>query len=79
MGFAGLAIGTLVFALLGVGACFLAALHVAGQPGDRATKREHRQLGLLVVGMSAFCMWLHWACAYMHQMNPILPPLLEEQ
>jgi hypothetical protein len=25
--------------------------------------------------MMTFCMWLHWVCAYMHQMNPILKPV----
>jgi len=33
--------------------------------------------GLSFLGI--FCMWLMWLCAYMHQMNPLIYPILEKE
>ena len=27
--------------------------------------------------MGVFCMWLFWACVYMHQMYPLVSPIIE--
>jgi len=29
--------------------------------------------------MACFCMWLVWLCAYMHQMNPLIFPILDKE
>jgi hypothetical protein len=35
------------------------------------------KLFAVVFLMAVFCMWIHWACAYMHQMNPLVQPIAE--
>lgn len=34
-------------------------------------------IGLSFLG--AFCMWLMWISVYMHQMNPLIQPILEQE
>jgi hypothetical protein len=34
-------------------------------------------IGLTFLGV--FCMWLMWLCVYMHQMNPLIVPILEKE
>ena len=74
----GLMVGTIVFAVLGVVGCIVSAVVVSRQKASvessRSIKRDNHLLGILVVFMTVFCMWIHWICAYMHQMNPITPP-----
>ncbi|KAB7498796.1 V-type proton ATPase subunit e 2 [Armadillidium nasatum] len=31
----------------------------------------------VVAAITGFCCWLFWALCYMHQMNPLIGPLLE--
>ena len=75
--FSGLYIGSIVFAVLGVVACMVSSFYVGKNSKDRQSRFENRALALLVCTMCTFCMWLQWICAYMHQMNPITPPIPE--
>jgi len=34
-------------------------------------------IGLSFLGV--FCMWLMWLCVYMHQMNPLIMPILDRE
>lgn len=34
-------------------------------------------LGLSFLGV--FMMWLMWVCVYMHQMNPLIHPILDKE
>lgn len=70
----GLWTGSIAFAILGVVACSLSVFYVGKHSKDRKAKTENRLLAILVCTMAAFCMWLQWICAYMHQMNPIISP-----
>lgn len=69
----GLVTGTMCF----IGAAILGnivALFLAKETAN-TTKGESRILGLCVVNMSAVCMWMFWAFAYMHQMVPLIYPI----
>eukprot|EP00409_Alexandrium_fundyense_P003227 CAMPEP_0185903112 /NCGR_PEP_ID=MMETSP0196C-20130402/2324_1 /TAXON_ID=2932 /ORGANISM="Alexandrium fundyense, Strain CCMP1719" /LENGTH=95 /DNA_ID=CAMNT_0028622091 /DNA_START=94 /DNA_END=379 /DNA_ORIENTATION=+ len=69
----GLITGTITFAIIGAIGSF-AALTCFAQETPNITKGESRRLGVFVVVASAFCMWLIWACIYMHQLVPIITP-----
>mmetsp|Transcript_128476 Transcript_128476/g.256651 ORF Transcript_128476/g.256651 Transcript_128476/m.256651 type:complete len:87 (-) Transcript_128476:84-344(-) len=70
---AGLKTGTFTFVVMGVAAS-VAAWTCFAKETPNVTIAESRRLGVAVVSMSAFCMWLMWACVYMHQMVPIIYP-----
>lgn len=74
--------GTVFFFVLGIAGCigvnFAVRRATEGAGSQQRLKRfENRSLVIIVVTMSVFCMWLQWICAYMHQMNPITPPIPE--
>mmetsp|Transcript_94974 Transcript_94974/g.306640 ORF Transcript_94974/g.306640 Transcript_94974/m.306640 type:complete len:83 (+) Transcript_94974:101-349(+) len=69
----GLIVGTIVFLALGIIGAF-AALTCFAKETPNITKGESRRLGVVVVWMSVACMWVTWACVYMHQMVPIIAP-----
>mmetsp|Transcript_108810 Transcript_108810/g.314195 ORF Transcript_108810/g.314195 Transcript_108810/m.314195 type:complete len:91 (-) Transcript_108810:188-460(-) len=69
----GLVTGTMTFLILGVAATF-AAITCFAKETPNITKGESQRLGVVVVWMSAFCMWMMWACVYMHQMVPLIHP-----
>mmetsp|Transcript_34154 Transcript_34154/g.106585 ORF Transcript_34154/g.106585 Transcript_34154/m.106585 type:complete len:86 (-) Transcript_34154:82-339(-) len=69
----GLVTGTIAYAILGLVGSF-AALTCFAKETPNITKGESRRLGVFVVVASIFCMWLIWACVYMHQMVPIISP-----
>jgi len=69
----GLVSGTMMFAVLGALATF-AALTCFAKETPNITKGESRRLGVVVVWMSTICMWLMWACIYMHQLVPLIVP-----
>mmetsp|Transcript_147883 Transcript_147883/g.368489 ORF Transcript_147883/g.368489 Transcript_147883/m.368489 type:complete len:92 (-) Transcript_147883:177-452(-) len=69
----GLVNGTLTFVVLGAVATLVASSFFVKETPN-ITKAESRRLGLVVVWTSIFCMWLLWACVYMHQMVPLIAP-----
>lgn len=69
--------GTVLFGvLLAVGLCFAPKLLPSTKP-ERLSVYEHLCFKYTIVVICVFCMWLQWAAAYMHQMNPILAPIPE--
>mmetsp|Transcript_42350 Transcript_42350/g.119763 ORF Transcript_42350/g.119763 Transcript_42350/m.119763 type:complete len:89 (-) Transcript_42350:118-384(-) len=69
----GLVTGTFTFVVLGIAAT-IAALSCFVKETPNISKDESRRLGVAVVWMSVFCMWIMWACVYMHQMVPLIHP-----
>mmetsp|Transcript_67982 Transcript_67982/g.162276 ORF Transcript_67982/g.162276 Transcript_67982/m.162276 type:complete len:85 (-) Transcript_67982:8-262(-) len=70
----GLVTGTIIFLVLGVVASMAASAFCVKETVN-ITKAESQRLGLVVVWISIFCMWLAWACVYMHQMVPLMAPM----
>jgi hypothetical protein len=79
--------GTTIFALIGILGCCGFNWLLGNQLGEGAQKSDNKKypflflsptnkIRMIVVytGMTMFCMWLLWVCAYMHQMHPITPP-----
>jgi V-type H+-transporting ATPase subunit e len=73
----GLYTGSIIFAILGLLACVGMTIYVGKNSKDNQSRTENRLMTIVVVTMCTFCMWLQWICAYMHQMNPITPPVPE--
>mmetsp|Transcript_102317 Transcript_102317/g.177536 ORF Transcript_102317/g.177536 Transcript_102317/m.177536 type:complete len:85 (+) Transcript_102317:236-490(+) len=69
----GLVNGTILYALLGVVGTFV-AITCFTKETPNISKGESRRLGVVVVWTATFCMWLLWACVYMHQMVPLIKP-----
>lgn len=69
----GLVTGTMVYIGLALIANVIALL--IAKETSNTTKGEARLLGLAVVNISAVCMWMFWAFAYMHQMVPLIYPI----
>ncbi|CAE7625833.1 BIP5 [Symbiodinium microadriaticum] len=67
----GLQTGTFAFVVLGICASCVASMFFTVETPN-ITRKESRSLGLVVVWISTFCMWLMWACVYMHQMVPLM-------
>mmetsp|Transcript_27204 Transcript_27204/g.62751 ORF Transcript_27204/g.62751 Transcript_27204/m.62751 type:complete len:96 (-) Transcript_27204:47-334(-) len=70
----GLVHGSLVYLVLGLVGTFL-ALNVFAKQTPNITKGESGKLGVVLVWTATFCMWLLWACVYMHQMVPLIRPI----
>lgn len=70
----GLITGTMVYGILGMLATLIAVSCFAKETPN-ITKGESRKLGVVVVWTATFCMWLMWACVYMHQMVPLIKPV----
>mmetsp|Transcript_157756 Transcript_157756/g.383057 ORF Transcript_157756/g.383057 Transcript_157756/m.383057 type:complete len:86 (+) Transcript_157756:74-331(+) len=68
----GLQTGTLAWLCFGFVATIIAQAFVKETP--KITKKESRELFLVVVWISTICMWLFWAFVYMHQMVPLIYP-----
>nr|ABV22228.1 hydrogen-transporting ATP synthase [Karlodinium veneficum] len=70
----GLVTGTYVYASTGVVASIIMMIFFAkGTPN--ISKCDSCKLGLVVIWTAIFCMWLLWACVYMHQMVPLIAPV----
>jgi hypothetical protein len=71
----GILIGSIVFLLLGTTGYIISHVKIGQWYKNAQQRRSYQNLALVVSIMMTFCMWLHWVCAYMHQMNPILKPV----
>ena len=70
----GLVTGTVGFLVLALLASMVSSSFFIKETA-KITKAESLRLGLVVVWSSCFCMWLMWACVYMHQMVPLMQPM----
>ncbi len=73
----GILVGSIIFGVIGILGCVFGNHLAVKNATDRISVSENRRLAFIVVTMAIFCMWLHWVCAYMHQMNPIIQPTPE--
>lgn len=78
MTYTGIIVGSCVFPILGIIGYIVAHVSIDKNFQDPGKRRENKKLAIVVSIMTVFCMWLHWVCAYMHQMNPITPPIPEK-
>lgn len=69
----GLVHGTMIFISLALIAN--AVVLALARETANTTKGEFRILGMALVNISAVCMWMFWAFAYMHQMVPLIYPI----
>lgn len=81
---AGLIIGTIIFVCLGIVAAIAFHIYV-GMRSPAANKSANQRylfviwlnrVSLVSVIIAAVSMWIMWACTYMHQMNPLIQPIL---
>lgn len=67
-----LLIGTIAFVVLGVIAYLIASFKISRTTANKDHRAQHLSIARGVCAMGAFCMWSHWICCHMHQMNPII-------
>lgn len=72
MSYQALLIGTIAFALLGVIAYLVSSFKIAQNFPDKEKQAYHKNIARGMCIMASVCMWAHWICCYMHQMNPLL-------
>ncbi|CAI2383130.1 unnamed protein product [Moneuplotes crassus] len=79
----GLWVGSLIFAVLGLGFGVLLSIYVYFRTKDKTEngkyQKENAVLTFFMTLFGAFCMWGMWICVYMHQMNPLILPFVETQ
>ena len=46
---------------------------------DARLKGEYRGMSFSLTFLGAFCMWLMWISVYMHQMNPLIAPIVKPE
>lgn len=71
----GIIIGSIIFLVLGAAGFAFSYIQIAQRVKQPSQRKSNQKLALVVSIMMTFCLWLHWVCAYMHQMNPILKPI----
>ncbi len=72
----GILIGTITFII--IGAIVYAVSHYKINKMsfiDNKKRDDYISLARGVVLMSTVCMWIHWICCYLHQMNPLIQPI----
>jgi V-type H+-transporting ATPase subunit e len=67
--------GSLAFLLLGLVAFLCFAFYVWHNSTEE-TASMNLKIVAVSVAIGTVCMWLMWICTYMHQMNPIIFPIL---
>jgi hypothetical protein len=70
-----LLLGTLCFVLLGA-AVFVGTAAYLRKVSDPARLNMNTRIAGVSVALGAVCMWLMWICTYMHQMHPLIKPIL---
>lgn len=70
----GVVTGTIIFAVLGVVASFVAPAMFAKE-SKNISRPEAVRLTLVIVWMTTVCMYLFWVWTYMHQMVPLIRPI----
>lgn len=78
MSYTGIIVGSCVFPILGIIGYIVAHVQINKNFRDANKRSQNKKLACVVAVMGVFCMWLHWVCAYMHQMNPIISPIPEK-
>lgn len=76
-------IGTLIYFILFLITASIVSKYVTstdnGNLLNEKTYNEYRKLAWGLSFLAVFCMWLVWLCVYLHQMNPLISPILESE
>ena len=70
-------IGTCVFAALWLISAIIIHFKATSDVSDSRLKGEYRCMAFSLTFLGAFCMWLMWICVYMHQMHPLINPIMK--
>ena len=46
---------------------------------DAQLRSEYRGMSFGLTFLGAFCMWLMWISVFMHQMNPLISPIIKPE
>lgn len=66
--------GTLIFFGVFVVSALLLGQYVHIRTKDRRAAGDNRLMTFGLTFLGVFCMWILWACTYMHQMYPLIIP-----
>ena len=69
-------VGTVVFFLLGTFLFAGLAFYLRGRVKDEEELAMSRRVAAVGVAVGATCMWLVWVSTYLHQMHPLIYPIL---
>lgn len=74
----GLWTGTLIFMGVFVFGAGILGQYVFTRTKDRTQAADNRMMTFALTFLGVFCMWVLWACTYMHQMYPLVKPDLSK-
>jgi len=74
-----LIIGNFIFFILWLIVSFILMLKVTKNINDAQLRSEYRGMSFGLTFLAAFCMWLMWISVYMHQMNPLISPIVKPE
>lgn len=66
--------GTYIFFGVFVASAFILGQYVHARTKDRSQAGDNRFMTYWLTFIAVFCMWILWACTYMHQMYPLVRP-----
>ena len=66
--------GTYIFLGVWVVSALLLGQYVHIRTKDRTQAGDNRIMTYGLTFLGVFCMWILWACTYMHQMYPLVLP-----
>ncbi|EAS03687.2 ATP synthase subunit H (macronuclear) [Tetrahymena thermophila SB210] len=69
--------GSMIFIAIAVVGSIFFGFYARARTVDITAKGSNACIAVFSVILSCICMWIMWVCAYMHQMNPIIMPLLK--
>ena len=72
-------IGTIIFLCLWLIVSFIIMFKVTKGVNDSQLRSEYRGMSFGLTFLAAFCMWLMWISVYMHQMNPLISPIVKPE
>lgn len=71
--------GSIVFAALWLISAIILLIVTGRTTYDDKLKSEYRIMSFTLTFLGAFCMWLMWVSVYMHQMNPLIEPVVKAE
>ena len=74
-----IAIGSGVFGAIWVVSAVLISIKATAGVTDSRLKSEYRGMAISLTFLGVFCMWLMWVSVYMHQLHPLINPILKEE
>lgn len=71
-------LGSFIYVILFLAIGVPISIYVKNQSKDEVQKKENFFLAWIFSLIGVFCMWLMWLCCYLHQMNPLVTPEVED-